>query len=94
MRLELKDFDIFTFYSNEDESTVQTDRAQARMCEYLTKLLDTTPRLRLEISRSTCSGLTVSTIFQNLAETYDVLTYTDFKTDGAIVRISRKKEEK
>ena len=93
MQLVLKDFDIFTFYRNEDGSNA-TYRAQTKMCEYISKLLDTTPRARLELSRSTNSGLTIATIFEQLGKQYDIAIYADRKEDRAVINISKKEEVK
>lgn len=92
MTLVLKDFDIFTFYTSKDGS-VSTDRAQTRMCEYLTKIMEINPRVRLELSRSTDSGFTIATIFEYLAgNKYSVSTYADIRENRAVINISKKEE--
>ena len=93
MQLILKDFDIFTFYTSEDGSNA-TYRAQTKMCEYLTKLMEINPRLRLELSRSTNSGLTIATIFEQLGKQCDIAIYADRKEDFAVINISKKEEVK
>lgn len=92
MTLVLKDFDIFTFYTSKKE-TFTIDRAQTRMCEYLTKIMEINPRVRLELSRSTDSGFTIATIFEYLAgNKYSVSTYADIRENRAVINISKKEE--
>lgn len=92
MQTVITNFSLFNFY-NYNKGIDTLWKAREAMTLYINSIAQTAGHLRIELSRSTDSGLTIGLIIEYLSKDYDITVTADERQEIAVLYLDKKEDE-